>query len=267
MQMIMKTNVLLALVEQGASVFKAILSDYTLFFKNHQGSFRGVKKTYSPRPDTMDEPSMRGNTQVVTTVEEKLSWLVDNIAPYLDNRLSIEATNASGLAVAPLVVDGVEIAILTSQELLCLKNFLENREVTGMYNNIPVRSDAELWEPTVIEEYVGRDIYQQKLMEGVKKSLLKEQYILQDPNVAHLKDSTTYRPVVATKDTPIELGDWTSQFFSGEWTHTKRANLLKRKNTLYLAVLEALKKANEVEAVPSKIKAERILNYLHKGSF
>ena len=136
-----------------------------------------------------------------------------------------------------------------------------------MYSNIPVRSDAEIWTKSTEEGYTDRDVYEQPLMSGVKKSITKEQYILEDPNLSKMKSTDSYKPVIATKDTPLELGDWTSQLFSGEWTHNKRANLLRRKNVLYLAVIEALKKANEVEVVKSTITAESIFNFLHKGEF
>lgn len=263
----MKTNVLLALIEQSNSVFKALVSDYTGFFKKNQSDFKGVKKTYSPRPDTMDEPSMRGVSSVVTTVEEKLQWFKENASAFINQKLSMEATNASGLAKADLIVEGHFIGTLSSSELLSLKNLLENKEVMQMYSNIPVRSDAEIWNKSSSEEYSKRDIYEQPMMTGVKKSITKEQYILEDPNLAKMKNTDSYKPVIATKDTPLELGDWTSQLFSGEWTHNKKANLLKRKNTLYLAVIEALKKANEVEAKPSELKAESLFNYLHNGEF
>ena len=263
----MKTNVMLALLEQSNSVFKALVSDYAGYFKKDQSSFKGVRKTYTARPDTMDEPSMRGAASVVTTVEEKLQWFKENATDFINQKLAMEATNASGKAKADLILDGKVIANLSSAELLSLKNLLENKEVMNMYSSIPVRSDAEIWTKCTSEEYVGRDIYEQPLMNGVKKSLTKEQYILEDPNLAKMKSTDSYKPVIATKDTPLELGDWTSQLFSGEWTHNKRANLLKRKNVLYLAVIEALKKANEVEVVKSAITAEGIFNYLHKGEF
>lgn len=261
----MKTNVLLALIEQGATTFRALVNDYVNFFKKNQGDFKGVRKTYTPRPDTMDEPSMRGITSVVTTVKEKLNWFEESAEDYINSRLSMEATNASGLACADLVVEGKVIANLSSSELLALKNLLENKELHLMYSSIPVRSDAEIWSVSNAEEYKSREVYEQPLMSGVKKSITKEQYILDDPNLGKMKNTDSYRPQVVTRDTPLELGDWTSQLYSGEWTHLKRAELLKRKNTLYTAVLAALKVANEVEVVESKLKAKDIFAYLHEG--
>ena len=259
----MKVNVLLALLEQKFNVFKAMVNDYNSFFRKSQGSFVGYKKTYDARPDTMDEPSMRGHVSVVTTVKEKLDWFKDYGTEYLNKKLSIERTNSVGVATADLVVDNTVLANMTSQELLALKTFLENKELLTMYSNIPVRSDSEIWEKTSNEEYAGREVYEQPMMEGVKQSLTKEQYILEDPNLSKLKDSSSYRPQLATKDTRIELGDWTSQKFSGEWTQRKKAELLKRRDVLYTAVLKALKEANEVEAVDSQLNASAVFDYLH----
>lgn len=261
----MKTNVLLALLEQKAGVFKALVNDYVKFFKDEQGQFKGRKKTYSPRPDTVDEPSFRGNVQVVTTVEEKLNWFKQHAVDYFDKKLSVEATNASGKAKADLVVDNFFVGTLSSQELLALKTFLENKELITMWSRIPVRSDAEIWTKTDKEMYEGRDVYEKPQMGGIKRSLTKEQYILEDPNISKIKDASAYKPQIATKDTPIELGDWTDQEFSGEWTHLKRASLLQRREVLHTAVIEALKKANEVEAVNSEITGEWLFEYLHKG--
>lgn len=263
----LKVNVLLGLLEKEATQVKAIISEYSGFFKKNQEDFKGYKKTYTPEPDTIDEPSKRGNRVVVTTVEEKLKWLEGYLSKFLSKRLSIEATNASGLAKAPLIVGGKTLAIMTSQELLALKGFLENKELMGMYSTIPVRSDAEIWAKSNKEEYIDRDVYEQGMMSGVHKSITKEQYIIPDPNLQHLKDTSSYRPTIATKDTPLVLGSWTSQMFSGEWTHVKRANVLKRRTELLEAVMVALKTANDIEAVESELNAASILKYLHLGEF
>jgi hypothetical protein len=246
-------------------VFKALISDYAKFFKDDQAQLKGRKKTYSQRPDTVDEPSYRGNIQVVTTVEEKLSWFKHHAVDYFDKKLSVEATNASGRAKANLMIGDFCAGELSSQELLALKTFLENKELINMWMRIPVRSDAEIWTKTDEEMYEGRDIYEKPIMSGTKRSLTKEQYILEDPNISKIKDASAYKPQIATKDTPIELGDWTDQEFSGEWTHMKRASLLQRREVLHAAVIEALKKANEVEAVKSEVTGEWLFDYLHRG--
>lgn len=42
-------NTLLAKVEHGTSTFNRMIGDYAMFFKNKQGMFEGIKKTFKPR--------------------------------------------------------------------------------------------------------------------------------------------------------------------------------------------------------------------------
>ena len=79
----MKLNVLLAKLEQGASQFKALLRDYTAFFKKESDNFRGVKNTYEPRPDTIDLPAERKLITVVTTVDEKFDYFTNMVKNYI----------------------------------------------------------------------------------------------------------------------------------------------------------------------------------------
>ena len=47
-----KLNTLLAKVEHGTSTFNRMIGDYAVFFKNKQGMFEGIKKTFKPRDAT-----------------------------------------------------------------------------------------------------------------------------------------------------------------------------------------------------------------------
>lgn len=257
--------ILLAKVDTTSARFRASLQDYLKFFKDSQGSFKGIKKTYAPRPDTIDEPSERQNKIVVTTVKEKLDWFVENNTEYLQDILNIEATNAAGMAKAELKVGGQSFGELSSLELLRLKGFLESSDFEKMYLNLPVRPDNEIWAKSDNEMYVNREIYETPLQSGVKKSTEKVSYILEDPNIANMKNADAYKPQVAVKTIPIELGDYTIQNFSGETSHRERAEILRRRSELLTAVVIALKEANNVEVVESKFKAGDFFDYLHTG--
>lgn len=255
----MKLNVLLAKTDALASSFKASLKDYISFFKGKQGAFQGLKKTYEANPGTIDVPTLRGYTRIATTVSEKLQWLEENSKEYIDALFSQERTNASGTLVA-LSVDGVDFGQVSSLELLRLKSFLESSELKDLYGLIPVRSDSRNWVKTSDEDYAGREIYETEKQEGINKTTEKEAYILPDPNA-----SAGRAPQVAQKNTVIELGKYTSQEFSGEMSHRERAEILQRRQKLHTAVVEALKTANEIEAIPSDITSEKIFGFLHRG--
>lgn len=262
-----KLNILLAKTDHLAASFKKGLEDYIKFFKSSQDAFRGEKKTYDARPGTIDLPSERGNKLVVTTVEEKLQWLEESAKEYLDALFSQEKTNASGAATALLIVEGKTVGTFTSLELLKLKSLLESGNFLGVYENIPVRSDSEQWDKTSNEMYTNRNIFESTKVLGTKKTTTKESYILQDPNIAKLTDQSKYTPQVASKDTISDLGDYSFQKFTGEWSHRERAEVLRRRSVLLGAVIEALKSANEAEVIKSDLTAEKIFGYLHKGKF
>lgn len=259
----MKLNVLLAKTDHLASSFRKSVEDYLQYFKNKQTDFRGERKTYEPRPGTVDIPGKRENKMIVTTVEEKLKWLEENSTDYIDALFSLEASNAAGIARCELVIEGESFGILSSLELLRLKSIIENGTLEQMYSNIPVRSDAEIWNESDNEMYVGREIFETPKISGVEKSTEKESYILPDPNIKEFKDGGHYMPQIATKNTVLELGDYSFQRFSGEWSHRQRAELLKRRTRLLTAVIEALKICNEAEAISSSMSSKKLFYYLH----
>lgn len=261
----LKLNVLLATTDHLASVFKKGLEDYVKFFKTSQGAFKGERKTYEAKANTMDLPAERSHKFVITTVGEKLDWFTDNSKEYINALFSQEKTNSMGVAKAKLVIDDIVFGEFTSMELLRLKSLLEYSTLKDMYENIPVRNDDELWSLSTDENYSSRKtVYESVLRKGVTKTTHKESYILPDPNISKI-DGAKYQPMLASKDTVIELGDYSHQRFSGEFSHLERALILQRRTRLLTAVIEALKVANEVESLPSEMTAEKIFTYLHTG--
>lgn len=263
-KMKLKLNVLLAKTDNLATYYKGMLKDYSRFFVKSQGAFQGEKRTYQPKEGTIDEPSKRGNRVVQTTVNEKLHWFMQNSKEYIDSLFSQERTNASGLAKAELVVGGKSWGEYTSLELLRLKSLVEGNDLHHMLENIPVRSDQEEWEETKNEMYAERSVFEMPQVKGMNITTEKESYILPDPN---LKDGmrATYTPQIAHKTTTVELGEYTQQKFSGEWSQRQRAEMLFRRAQLVTAIIEALKTCNEAEVVQSDLTSDKIFGYLFTG--
>jgi len=84
-----------------------------------------------------------------------------------------------------------------------------------MLSYIPVRSDAEVWTSSSEEMYKDSDIYESPKMEGVVKTTEKETYIVEDPNLKLMKDTSGYTATTAVKNTIVEVGNYTMQKFSG----------------------------------------------------
>lgn len=256
----MKLNVLLGKTDYLSSTYAGMLKNFINFFKNKQGAFHGERKTYTANAETVDEPTKRRNALVQTTVVEKLNWFKENSTDYIDALFAVEATNASGTAIAELMVDDKSWGKLTSLELLRLKSLIENNDLKGMLENIPVRSDGQIWEDNTTEQYRGRTIFQTPILKGMEKTTVKESYILKDPNID--KNSTVYVPQIAYKTTVMELGEYTHQKFSGEITQREKANILKRRSSLLTSVIISLKECNNVEVVKSELNSNKIFSYL-----
>jgi len=261
----MKLNILLARVDELANVFRRNLEDYVKFFKSSQGAFKGIRKTYVAKDGEIDDPSKREFKVVQTTAREKWEWLRVNNRAYIDALFSVEKTNASGTAKAHLIVDGVDWGEFTSLELMRLKGLLSDANLIEMISTIPVRSDEVEWEKSDEDMYKNKEVYETKEVKSIVKTTLKQGYIMSDPNVALLKDSAGYKPQIATVDTIKELGEATLQHFTGEWSHRERAETLARRQRMLMAVIEALKTANEAEAVYSELNVTKIFDFLQEG--
>jgi hypothetical protein len=265
----MRLNVMLAITDQQKSKYKKMVADYVSFFKNKQGAFQGEKRTYIPKEDTIDEPTKRGNILVTTTVGEKLKYFIEESKLFIDTLFSQEKTNSAGFAVAELFVAGKSWGTFTSLELLRLKTLLESSEfgsIEEMITSIPTKSDNEQWFPYKFDEYSTRDgIYSSPLNTGVAKTTIKTNYILEDPNLKHLKDTGAYTPQVAVKTEVMDLGEYTHQKFTGASSQEERAAMLKRRGDLLTGVIQALKESNEAEAIKSSLTADRIFGYIFQG--
>lgn len=261
----MKMNTMLAKVEHEVSSVNTMTKEYAAFFKTKQGSFRGEKNTYAARDGFLDKPEKRGVTRVTTTVQEKLDWFEERMIPYLKDLFAIEATNAKGANRVELKVDGVSFGFLSATELMRLRNILTSKELDTMYQNIPVRSDAKVYEACTDEEYQGRDIVQTPISRSVERTTEKEEVILKDPNIDPEHLPANYRSTVTQKSRTVEIGDSTHQEFTGEWTQRKRAELLRRKSLLLNAITVALKEVNEVEVEESNLNVDALINFLHYG--
>jgi len=262
-----KLNVLLALTDQLRVQYKNMVADYSKFFAKSQGAFLGVRKTYTAREGTVDDSSKRGFTPVATTVKEKLDYFIESTSEFIDALFSQELTNASGSAKGLLIVDGLSWGTFTTLELLRLKTLVESSDLgklEEMLSNIPVRSDSEVWNKSYDE--LGRELFETELLRGVAKTTVKEPYIVKDPNLETKEIPQGYTPPVVSRDIVHELGDYTVQNFSGQWSHRDRALALRRRASLLSAITVALKEANEVTAEISALTGKRIFGYLFFGN-
>lgn len=262
-----KTNMraLLALVENKASRVNEMIESYTRFFKGEQGQFRGTKRTYSPKDGYADKPEEKKDVPVVATVDEKFDWFIDLAKSYVSEALSIEATNSIGAMKVDLVVDGISFGLMSANELMRLRNFIN--QLDKVFKVVPTRDTKEIWSETTNPEYAERNIWETRVINSVEKTTIKTSRILEDPNVEKLRDTSKYQPVVSEISRIEEIGDITFQSFSGEWSHLQKANLLKRKSAFIDAITLALSQINGADSTDTELDSEKFLKYLVYGKY
>lgn len=259
----LKMNTLLAKVDHTQSVFNAQLAHLANYFKTRQGAFRGEKKTYTPREGYPEEPSKMGTTQVQATVKEQLDYFAEIAKKYMTELFSVEATNSAGAKKVELIVGNQSFGEMTALDLMRLKSLLTSKELQAVYDNIPVYSDTEAWSRSDDQDYTGREVLETPLIQGVSRTTETEEVILRDPNIDPHNIPANYRAAVVSKRKTVEIGDYTLQKFSGEWSQRQKAELLARKNELLKAVIAALKEVNDGEVEQPNVDVEAVLKYIH----
>jgi hypothetical protein len=261
----MKVNSKLAQRDHSIAQQKAMVGDYKQFFTKKQGAFKGIKKTFVPKDGFLDDPNYIADVKVVTTVKEKLDWFNRQTKLFLKNVLDIEATNSDGAQTIELKVDGVSFGNLTAIELMRLKGILTDKSLDDVYTNIPVREDNKVWNPSTDGEYEGREVFEDPMVSGQTRTSENEEIILKDPNVDPEHLPNNYRAQTTVKRHTVITGDYTIQNFTGEWTHQKRAELLRRKSAILEAVNLALTEINSIECKSTNLDVDGLVEFLTFG--
>ena len=74
-----------------------------------------------------------------------------------------------------------------------------------------------------------------------------------------------FRSAVVQRKKTVEIGDYTHQRFTGEWSQKQRADLLARRSKLLKAVIAALKEVNDQEAIEPNLDTNALIDYIHYG--
>ena len=252
-----RLNSALGLKETLLNGYKAVWGSVQKTFKNQQNLFKGVTSTYEPLDGYADDPSKRGVVMVETTVDEQLLYAFNQSADYLATTFSIEKTNASGSARAELIIDGNSWGEYTSLELLRLKSIINSASMKNAFDVIPTRKLQMNWNHVENHDLYGeREIYSSDMLEGYAKTTIKQPYILEDPH-----PDLNRAPVMAERNTQVNIGKYTTQQFSGEMSLHSKAALKSRLTNLNKAVLDALERANSIEIQQSDL-GDKLLSYL-----
>jgi hypothetical protein len=252
----LKLATLLGLREKLETNYKNMLDDMFSKFKNKQGLFKGLRKTYTAYEGFADSPEKRTFNPLASTVDDQFDWLKQYTKDFFDCTFTIERANALG-AKAKLVVGGQDFGEYYTTELLRLKTILEGK-LKDILQTIPTRSEQELWKEIADHPFeVKGKVFCTDLLAEKASTTIKESYILVDP---HADKSRS--PMIGEKSTKVNIGEGTTQNFSGEWSLRQRAEFIAKYNELHKAVIVALEEANAVEIKEPSDLGQKVLAYL-----
>jgi len=225
-------------------------------FTKKQEHFDGLTKTYSPFSDStvnaeVIPPEVK---EVVTTVADKISWTLESVVRAIDARASINETNASGTAMADLVL-GDKTLTLSALSLLELEKDVQSLR-DEVYKNIPTLDPTKTW---VKDTDAGDHLYQTGVETKIRTNKINEPFQL-----APATDKHQAQVQLVSKD--VQVGKWETIYKSGRVTVAQKAKVLGRLDDLLLTIKQARSKANEAAAVQVKV-GDVIFGFINEGVF
>jgi len=203
-----------------------------------RGSHRKLVSFAENAPEWPEE-----NSELTTTVDERLEYTAGPIVSYFDALLQKEATNQD--AVADLVVNGVLIGTaLPATFLLGLESRL--KYVRKVYESIPTLAVGTKWE---LAPEKGKDIYAMTYPEEkLKSELTFKSQVLVEP--------TEHHPAQIEKwQEQMPVGKFVKNVWCGMITSSQKSALLQNIDDLLKGVKMARQQANSVEVKKLSIGA------------
>jgi hypothetical protein len=245
-----KLHQLLAVESDLKESLKLVMEETTKVFSSKHDLFFGSHRKYKPFDSEDNTEYPEDNSEMGSTVADRLAYTKGFVTPYIDAVLQKESTNQN--AKAAIEIDGKPITgELPATFLLGLESRL--KELRGVYKAIPTLSQGVKWEPAT---NIGENVFKMSNPEKKLKTAKTFRHQI-------LVEATEHHPAQVEKwDDTKDVGIYEKNIWSGLVTSATKAKLLKRIDTLIVAVKKARQKANNVDV--SKVNvAEDLFNYIH----
>lgn len=211
--------------------------------------FEGYLRTYTPFDEDGDKQPDEGK-ELITTVTEKLDFILPYLADSINVQLSREASNASGGLKANLLIGDRDFGEFSSQELLQLeKSVRELRE--HIVNNLPTLDMAKAWKEND-DEREGTSVTQEApTYRYVEETVPVVLAPATDKHPAQVRE--------AVKKT--QVGEFSRRIVSGKISPAVKADMMSRVDKMLSAIADARSRANSNEATNVKFGFE-LLEFL-----
>jgi len=190
-------------------------------------------------------------TELTTTVDENVDYVVDALAEYYDVVLQKDLTNQK--AVADIVIDDEVLAYgVPSTFLLGMEKKLNG--LRSLYEAIPTLQPGIKWDAA---PSAGAGVFQSG--NDVEQFKTKK-----DVDFKEISPATKeHKAQIAQYETVKNVGKYVTTKTSGMFTPLEKANRIAKLDKLLKAVRQARNRANATEVVSGKI-GKTILDFINK---
>ena len=227
---------------------KKLIGEAITTFSKRADHFMGQTVRYEHLDEDRVKEDYTDDHAMVTTVSDKLRYLVPPISKHIDALMQKDLTNTE--AVADLVVDGTVIAEnLPATFLLGLESYLQR--LRAVYNAIPTLKPGIRWESDPTQDNV---------------------FIAPEQTAFRAEKVKVHKIVVdATEHHPAQIDMWYEDRkvariikteTSGTLTPLAKSKILGRVDTLIRAAKKARQRANRAEIVKRNLGSS-LFDYIH----
>lgn len=243
-----KLHELLAVEQDRKNKANIALGETKSVFSKKDAYFDGMVKRYIALEENAENIPDEVK-EIVTTVKDKLTEMMESVIVAIDANLSKEETNASNTAKSELIVNDVKFGTFSATSLLAMETALT--KLKEVYETVPTLDNTRKWN---FDKQTG--LY--RTPEEIKFRSIKRAKVI-------VKYEATKEHPAQTELLQIDeqVGKYETVYTSGRLTSSQRSQLLKRIDELLEAVRIARVKANNIEAQNVKI-GKKIFDFIHK---
>jgi hypothetical protein len=246
-----KLHELLAVEADLKGVSDKVISEAIVTFTKKTDHFQGFTKRYEPYRDGLEHFLPSESKELVTTVKDKLDYVVDHIARYLNAVAQKERTNQA--AKADIVVDGITIAQhIPATFLLGMESKL--KDIRKVFESIPTLSPGIRWEE---DTQKGKGVFVAPITERLRTEKKMKPVVLYeatDKHPAQVKESTE----------DVAIGKYVQTDWSSMLSPADKSVLIGRVDKLTQAIKRARQRANEQEVIDIQVATD-LFDYILKG--
>lgn len=225
-----------------------VIKECQKVFGTKQTHFIGHIKTYTPLNADDTETIPEDRLELVTTVNDKLSYIQESIIDALDAMYQKESTNT--LAKADIIIDDEIIETdVPAVVLLTLETRL--KQIRECYDQALTYDPSKKW----VKDDNEINIWKTDPVETIRTKKVAKPITLSPATKEHKAQVQLF-----TED--IKVGTWSTIYRTGCISPREKHEYLKRIDVLIRAVVKARQRANDQE-VKNVVIGKKLFNYIH----